>query len=254
MATLTELSSKEHKDLKVSPGVQIKYASKQHVMPLSAAEISNAATCFPVFVTRNNVNGSLVFSAMTSFELEQNLFVQDDNWAPVFQPNSLRTYPFYLMQSEKSEQQFTIGFDAQSNDLSPLEGTILFDEQGKASQYLTQVTRILESELGAIKQSLEFGKALEEFKLLRVMDLHVQYENGQTHTITGLHTINEEAMQLLSAEQLSTLNKAGYLMPIHALLMSLFNLNALITKNNALAHKAKVSSIKMEVSKDFTHA
>lgn len=254
MATLTELSSKAHTSLKVAPGVQIKHAEKQHVMHLQAAELANAATSFPVFISRNANTGAYAFSAMTSFEINQNLFVQDGKWQGVFQPKSLRTFPLFLMQSKGENKGFTVGFDAESNNFSETEGTVLFEQDGKASQYLSEVTRMLESDISAIRQSYEFAKTLEEFGLLKEIDIQVQYAAGPANTIKGLMTINEEALQSLSAEKLASLAKSGYLMPIHALLMSLFNLNVLVNKNNAIEGKAQVSAVKMEVSKEFSPA
>lgn len=254
MAKLTELTSKLHKDLKIAPSAHMEYAARQHVMQVSAVEIANAASCFPIFITRNNQNGNWAFSAMTSFELEQNLFVQNHTWTPVFHPASLRTYPLYLMQSENKENSFTVGFNAQSDAFSRTEGIPLFQEDGKATEHLTEVTRTLENELSNIQQTYEFGKVLEQLGLLKELDLKVQYQDGTINVIKGLHTINEDVLQAMDAEKLMQLNKVGYLTPIHALLISLYQLNVLVNKNNAIGTKPRVAAVKMEVSKEVTHA
>lgn len=253
MATLTELSSKQHKQLKVAPNAPINYAAKQHVLNLAAVELANAASSFPVFITRNTINGGWAFSAMTSFELNENLFIQNDKWEAVYQPVSMRTYPLYLMQAPTDEKQYTIGFNEQSDAFSNTQGAPLFDETGAATPHLSEVTKLLETELTNLRSSYEFGQTLEQLNLLKEIDVQVQYADGTNNTIKGLNTINEDVLNTLDGDKLEQLNKAGYLTPIHALLISLFHLNTLINKNNSIATKSTISAVKMEVSKEFTH-
>jgi hypothetical protein len=249
MATFTELSSKAHKNLKVAPNAQINFAAKQHMINLNVAELAAAASSMPIFVSRTNGTGSWAFAAMTSFELEVNLFVENETWTPVFNPTSLRTHPLQLMPSKTEEKTFTVGFNAQTKSLTEEEGTALFNDDGKGTDYLGEVTKILETELQYRKQTYEFGQVLENMNLLKAIDLKVQYKNGTTNIIQGLHTINEEAFQALSGENLAQLNSVGYLTPIHAMPMSIFQLNVLVNKHNAIASKEPIASVKIEPSK-----
>jgi hypothetical protein len=249
MTTLTELSSTAHGNLKIVPNAIMDFISKQHVLSLMAVEIGSAAACFPVFVARSSKKGTLSFSAMTSFDMGENLFVVKRNWEGVFLPSCLRTYPLVLMQSPKDPKQFTVGFDEKSDAVSTSQGSVLFDAEGKASPLLSDVTKLLETELGNVRQNYELGKTLENLNLLKQVNINVQYHDGSTNVIKGLQTINQEVLGSLKAQQLEQLNKAGYLTPIYGLIISLYQLNALMTKNNAIAGKAKVASIKMsEVS------
>lgn len=254
MAKLTELTPSEHKDLKIAPNAPMEFAARQHVLSLSAVELAHAATSFPVFATRNNVNGNWAFSAMTSFELEQNLFVEEGSYKAVYQPTCLRTYPLFLMQSPKGENQFTIGFDEEGGAVTREQGASFFTEDGKATDHLSEVTKMLEGELNNMRLTHEFAQSIEKLNLFKALDLKIQYEDGTVNTIKGLNTIDEDVFKTLSGEQLASLNEQGYLTPIHGLLISIFQMNTLITKNNALANKANVVNVKMEVSKEFTHA
>jgi hypothetical protein len=246
MATLTELKPDEHKDLKIAPGAAINFASQQHVLSLAAIELANAATSFPIFASQNTTNGNWSFTAMTSFELSNNLFVKNEQWEATYQPTCLRTYPLYLMPSAKGGDQYTIGFNAQSDAFSDSQGIALFGDDNKASAHLSDITNALNGELGNLRQTLEFGKTLETLNLLKEVELKVQYQDGTTNLIKGLHTLNEDSFKNLSDDKLAQLNKVGYLTPIHALLISLFNLNALINRNNDLPNKPQVASIKMD--------
>ena len=249
MAKLVELSSHAHQTLKVVPSAVIQHISQQHVLHVSALEIAHAATCFPIFITRNNVNGAWAFSAMTSFNVNQNLFVEDGQWQPIYQPSSLRTYPLFLMQSPQDNAQYCVGFDPESKAFSETEGKPLFVEAGQASEHLAMVSKLLETDLQNMQQSAKFAHTLESLNLLKSIDINVYYTDSQFNTIKGLHTNDEDAFRVLPADELAKLNEAGYLMPIHAMLLSIFQLNVLINKNNALTENKMVSTVKMEVSK-----
>lgn len=253
MPLLTELSSANHADLKVRSEAIIEYAQEQHVLHLSASELANAASCFPIFVTRNNHDGDWAFSAMTSFTVGQNLFVEANQWQPVFQPVSMRTYPLYLMQKPDGSDSFCIGFDEQSDAFSEIQGKPLFESSGNASEHLSTVSQLLENQIKDIQSTYLFAQKLETLGLLKSIDLQVIEQGGQVNTIKGLHTINEDALRTLSKESLSELNEAGYLMPIHALLLSIFQINVLINKHNMKTDGNKVANVKMEVSKAFSH-
>jgi len=59
-------------------------------------------------------------------------------------------------------------------------------------------------------------------------------------------------MQLLSAEQLAHLNTKGYLAPIHAILLSILQLNSIVKKNNANDELKNIGQVKLETSKQST--
>ena len=105
-----------------------------------------------------------------------------------------------------------------------------------------------------MKQTYLFLNSLEEHGLLKPLDLSVDYQNGENSKITGLHTIDEDKLKLLTGDQLKTLNDQGYLTPIYALLISLSQVNQLITKHNKLPESPKIVSVKLEVSKDTTQS
>lgn len=253
MPSLTELTSAKHQQLKVNPQTVIDHARKQHVLHLSASEIANAASCFPIFISRNNQNGDWAFSAMTSLTLNQNLFVQGNAWQSVFQPVTMRTYPLYLMQKPDGSDSYCVGFDESSNAFSYDHGKSLFESDGQASAHLSMVTQLLETQLKDIQQTYLFAQKLEELSLLKEMDLKIVRADGQVDTIKGLHTIDEDKLRTLDAQLLAELNTLGYLIPIHAMLLSIYQLNVLINKHNVFNENQQITNVKMEVSKEFAH-
>lgn len=258
MRTLTELSSKLHRDLKIDENEVDAYLSRQHTLAIEASEIVHAATYYPVFITRNNQNGGWAFSAITSVLPEQNVYMQGENTLASFSPSSIKTFPLYLMQKPDNEKQFTIGFDETSHAISQRGQQALFAEDGSATQALMERTQLLNQSLQLVKQSFDFSQLLDELSLIKAINLNVSFQSGETNKINGLHTIDEDAFALLSGEQLSHLQKQGYLMPIHALLMSLLQLNQLIQRHNDYTNQQLktetspgiITNVKIEVNKD----
>jgi len=82
------------------------------------------------------------------------------------------------------------------------------------------------------------------------VDLALNYADGQTNRIRGLSMIHEDNLQSLPSERLTELRDRGYLAPIYAMLFSVFQLNALIRRNNAAEGTTKIKNINLEVSKD----
>jgi hypothetical protein len=55
---------------------------------------------------------------------------------------------------------------------------------------------------------------------------------------------------VLSAEQLHDLNKQGYLVQIHAMLISIYQLNLLIRKHNKINDSNKIAQLKIEIARE----
>ena len=195
-------------------------------------------------------DGALVLSALTSFESQQNMFVKDGQWQSTYQPTAIKTFPFFLMRSKSDEKNYTIGIDEKNQVFSKEHGELLFEGNGKASMHLSRAKVLLEADIQNDIHTFQFGKELEQMGLLKSIDLVVQYQDGTNQSITGLITIDEDKINTLSAEQLHGLNQQGYLVQIHALLISIYQLNSIIQKQNSRIDLPKVAQLKIEVAKD----
>ncbi len=253
MARLLELDSEEHRSLAVPPGLAVRFAATQHILPLKAIEIGKAASSMPVFLNRNVHTGAWALSAMTSFDAGTNLFAVDGTWRATHKPLFLETYPLFLMQSPRDTNGFVLGIEEGAVD-SAVEGDRLFDDAGKPSLHLLRIKSLLEAGIDQDMQTMTFADSLDKRGLLQEIGINVEYEDGEMQTITGLHTIREDALQAMPADQLGELNKRGYLVFMHAMLLSLFQLNHLIRRHNAQPGSRAVDQVKVEVAKDLTSA
>ncbi len=248
--TLVELSSKAHKDLKIKTNAVIKHIAKQHLINLRATELGQAATCYPVFATKNSHNGFWTFSAMTSFVPNENLFVTDDKFDAIYSPTSINTFPFYLMKAPSEKNAYTIGILEDAGDFSKTSGESLFDENGQPTEGTKRKAQLLDADVQKDIQTAQFSKRLEDLGLFKALDMTVQLLDGDSNKIRGLHTIDEDRLQTLSSEELDSIHKQGYLTPIHAMLISLLQVNRLISLNNKNIDRAQIIEVKMEVAKN----
>jgi hypothetical protein len=250
MSELVELSSTQHQGLKVRVNCGVEVAATQQIVKLRVNEVGRAAGNFPIFFTRSAQDGALVLSALTSFESQQNMFVKDGQWQSTYQPSAIKTFPFFLMRSKSDAKSYTIGIDEKNQVFSREHGELLFEENGKASMQLSRAKVLLEADIQNDIHTFQFGKELEQMGLLKSIDLVVQYQDGTNQSITGLITLDEDKINALSAEQLHGLNQQGYLVQIHALLISIYQLNSIIQKQNSHIDLPKVAQLKIEVAKD----
>ena len=153
-------------------------------------------------------------------------------------------------RSKSDAKSYTIGIDEKNQVFSKEHGELLFEENGKASMQLSRAKVLLEADIQNDIHTFQFGKELEQMGLLKSIDLVVQYQDGTNQSITGLITIDEDKINALSAEQLHGLNQQGYLVQIHALLISIYQLNSIIQKQNSHIDLPKVAQLKIEVAKD----
>ncbi|MEH6712098.1 MAG: SapC family protein [Paraglaciecola polaris] len=250
MITLVELSNAVHKDLKLKENSLSEFAASQQIMRIRVPEVGKSATNFPLFFSRNQHDGSWVLSALSSFEPQQNLFVENGRWNAIYQPTSLQTFPFFLMQSPKHEKSYTIGINESSNVFSKDAGEAVFDDAGRPSQYLSKAKSLLEADIKNDLETYRFVSQVEALGLIKAIDLQLVFEDGRTQNIAGLCTIDEDKMQSLSNEQMITLNKSGYLVALHAMLLSIYQLNLLLRKHNECHTHDKITQLKIEVAKD----
>lgn len=250
MADPIELHNETHATLKVKKDCAIEIASKQHLITIRAVEVGKAVSCFPVFLTKVTDSTEWAISAVTSLEMDANLFVRDDQWQASYKPTGVQVYPFFLMRSENSDDDFSVAIDEDNPAFSNQDGEDLFDDKGQVSLYLSRVGQLLQDDIKNSIDTRYFTEEIEKLGLTKAMDLKVHYENGTINRLTGLSTIDEEKFKALDAEALKGLQDKGYLGILYALLISIYQLNDLIQRHNQVAGLNRVLQVQLEVSED----
>jgi len=248
MTQSVPLDAEKHRQLKLDRTQTLAFFAGQQSIQLQASELVQAASCFPLFLIRDPDTGAWQPTALTGFLPDNNLFVQQGQWLTAYRPGLLEVYPFHLLARDE-EGKRALGFDSASPCLSSNQGEALFDANGKP----TALTQALEQRLQAYYRdgafSYHFCQHLERLGLLREIDLLVDFQTASAHQLAGLHTINEEALNTLEQASLAELQQKGYLGPLYALLISLYQVNNLIRAHNGRLTDQPIKRVRIEAKK-----
>lgn len=248
MDQLVELTSEAHGDCRVAEGSALRFAATRHMMQIQVAEIGQAVSSYPVVLSRTPGTGNWALSVMLGLEIGRNLFVEGGQWTASYLPAAMQTYPMFLMKSETDERGYTVGIVGHDGVLSQESGEALYEKDGTPSAYLGKVTALLEAGIQNEVQTRLFAQWLERLGLIKPIDINVAYEDGAAQNIAGLHTIDEDKLQALPGKELEELNKKGFLLLMHAMLVSIFQLNTLIRKNNQAAGTRTIRQAKLDLA------
>ncbi|MFK7888089.1 MAG: SapC family protein [Gammaproteobacteria bacterium] len=247
---LAEVTPERHSSWHVAKDASVVFASMQHVVQVRAAEVVHAVCSFPLFLSRSAQSGQWLISAVTGLWPGQSLAVSDGIWRATFQPTSMLTYPFALMKSSGGPRPWAIGMNEANPVFREGDGYALYEKDGRPSAYFDRIAKQLEADIEFDIQTEQFLSYLVDNDYCKAVNINVHQDDGQVQTITGLHTLDEDRVQALTPEQLGELNERGYLAPMHAMLMSLFQLNTLVRLNNERDDNPTVQQIRLELARD----
>ena len=143
-----------------------------------------------------------------------------------------------------------IGIDEGNPVLDDAEGEPFFDDRGRPAAWLTDRTRLLESSVQQDLQTDAFISRMRELSLTRGININVHHEDGQVQTITGLHTIDEDQLAKLPDDAVLELHNNGYMTIVHAMLLSVFQLNSLMRLRNVRGGGPRLSHVRLEIARD----
>ena len=73
---------------------------------------------------------------------------------------------------------------------------------------------------------------MDALGLLEPFALDIELNDGSKSRLTGFYTVNEEKLYALGGDDLSSLNKKGFLQPLFMAVASLSNFRDLIERKN----------------------
>ncbi len=109
----------------------------------------------------------------------------------------------------------------------------VFDADGKPTAYLESVIASFRDLRAGQVQARVFIETLLEHDLVEAVDLDIAFDDGAHHHIRGLYTINRQSLDGLGDAVVVELFRRGYLLLIHAMLVSQKQLPSLIERRNA---------------------
>ena len=240
---IVAVKKEQHQNLKLSKKRDLSHVAGQHIVPVTAREFAQASTSYPLVVVKDPDSSRYRCVAMLGLEAGENLYYGEEKWNAIYVPQSISLVPFSLGLDPEKEKTLTACIDLDSPFVGEDKDEALFDAEGNESELLKSVHeslgRMYEDEIN----TENFLKVLQENDLLIELELQLSLNTGENKKLVGLYGIDERKLQELSDEKVVDFHKRGLFIPIHAMLVSVGQVNRLAQLRNTSDNAAKVSGI-----------
>jgi hypothetical protein len=229
MTNIALLNREAHRDLCVHAGAAARYGDNQRFVPVIVGEFPHLVAHYPILLTKDSNTGGFFAGAMLGFDEGENLFL-DARGMETYRPLNLQRGPF-----------FTAGGDLAIDLDSPRigeGGRNLFDGQGEPTPYLQSIMALFRDLNRGLEQTKIFVEKLAALKLIEPVDISVSFDDGDRRTLTGLYTVNQEALRQLPDAVVLDLFRSGYLQLMYLMTASLKQVPALAQRKNTALLKA----------------
>jgi len=235
MSQLVSLHHQHHQHLRVNTQLAESQGAHLHMVPVMLSEFLKLAVSFPIAITKQKETGQFVCVALFGFESGENLFFSQGQWDSLYIPLQIARQPFFLgenNQSQTDDDRYLICIDTANPAVQPHDGEALFDIHGQSTGYLENIKAILAQLVQGESAIQPFCEHLMRMQLLQPMQFEITFANGESTTVEGLYTINEQRLQQLSGEELAHLQQQGWLAPLYSMVVSLGHIYRMVDKKN----------------------
>lgn len=237
MANPVQLDNIAHKNLKIRAFPPTQASHQVSVARVFPGEILQLQPDYPVFFTRDAASGNFELVALFGFSEKENLYLVGGSWDALYIPLSIRRQPFLIGYQQKFEDGVprrapVVHIDLDHPGVSEAEGEPIFLDHGGASPLLENITSILMQIHEGHQLAIRFSEALTALGLIEPVALEMCFDDGTTHNLAGLYTLNEEQLNRLSAQQLTQLRQHNFLQYSYVILASVSNLQKLVNRKN----------------------
>lgn len=243
MARYEMLNNVQHRDVRVVTRRSAATGDAVQFVMTFPLEFRRAQAHFPIFFQKDPNTGKLFPIILLGFEQGENLFLGPNGWETPYVPMSVLRGPFLIGFQENPEapegKQAVITVNMDSPLITTSEdGARLFLEHGGSSDYLENLTDLLEDIQAGLEMNAVFIEALEDHDLIESVTLDVTLNNGAQRQLLGLYTINEDRLTELDGDVLSALHRGRHLQSIYMILASHGHFSKLIDRRNAMLAEA----------------
>jgi len=228
MTTFTPLKQVLQQTITLGTELDWQDISQQNQALISAAEFVSASSSYPIFLTKNSHNGSFSAIALLGLQQDNVFFKGQASHNIAYLPKSLSMLPFGLGPDPENEQQLITCINVNSELVNQSGAAPLLSIESSSGERLRQINQELSAIFEEYVSTEHFIAALLEHQLLQELALNVNGDNGETTTIKGLYSINEQRLKQLTTEQKLLFIERGYYPPILAMLASLVQVNRMI--------------------------
>lgn len=188
---------------------------------------------YPIFF-RKDAQGQLFSVALLGFDKNENLFLEGDRWDAAYVPSIIARGPFLIGFQEREERgkvwrEPVIHIDVDNPRVSETEGEPIFLPLGGNSPYLNRITTTLRRLAVGLDASKAMIDAFTAVDLIEPLNIEIEIDDQQ-YKLVGFHTINQEKLRGLDAQNLHSLHRAGFLQAAVLIVNSEQNLQRLVER------------------------
>jgi hypothetical protein len=232
------VNRERHASKRIKPLTHFGFAAGFHVAYVTMHEFSRAAGVYPLVFVEDKDKDQFRPVALLGLEAGENLFIDGSGrWNAGYVPAIIRRYPFALAASGE-EGRYTICLDEASSLVSDSEGEPLFDAKGEPTAVIDNVKRYLAELQQMDLLTREFTAWLTGNNMLTPLNMRVR-EADKVKNIAGCWVVNEERLNNLSDERFLELRTKRFLPAIYAQLVSLAQIERLVTLKDGRAKEPR---------------
>ncbi|SDE47800.1 SapC family protein [Kordiimonas lacus] len=230
------LNNVDHKDLRIITERSAALGDAIMSCVTFPTEFRDLQAHYPILFQKDPNSGAIQAVALMGLTKGENLFLTGAGWDAHYVPMVVEMQPFVIgMQQRPGEEpQTVVHVDMDSPRVSTTEGQPVFLPKGGSTEYLEQITAILDRLHMGASTSGDFYSTIDSYGLLEPLAVEIDLKDGSTNRLVGFHAINEEKLYGLDGAALGVLNEKGYLQPLYMAVASLSNLRDLIERKNRI--------------------
>jgi hypothetical protein len=240
MAQLVPVGRERHAGRRWRRPENYGFAAGDALVPVVGAELSRSALAMPVAFVEQS--GGYQLMAVLSLKPGRNMFVgADGRWLGGYAPAFLQSHPFRLLQREGTEESvLCVDEDGELIVDGASPGEAFFDVDGHASQALKPILDFLTRAERSRKATQIAISALAEAGIIRPWPIQLKTAEAE-QTVSGLHRIDEAALNALADDAFLKLRKASALPVAYAQMLSIGQLGVFEQLAKFHAHSARTA-------------
>lgn len=227
------LNNLEHRELKVLDAAVPGYEANTNFAQLMPAELRVSQNIFPIFFQKDLRTGKFFISALLGFIEGENLFVNKGRWDSPYIPMTIVRQPFMIAKQKTNQggmekESFVISVDLENPKVNKPEGKRLFDDNGQPTDFLNNISAVLDEIHHGLVESDQFIDRLLAHNLIENATLDVTLDEMRHYEFTNLYTINEAVLADLPSTVIVELIQSGDMEKIYSIALSQGHIGKLI--------------------------
>lgn len=226
MTDRVPLDNIDHADLKVAIRYGVDAGDAVNQMLVFPTEFEQVQREYPIVFRQQD--DAFYAVALLGLDLDENLFLDGDEWRARYVPAIRQRGPFSL-----EDGRIHIRLD--DPRVGPGKGEPLFLRHGGQAPYLQHIARVLDVVAEGRRSMAPTFAALAEAGLLHPTQIAIDLGDGQSYVVPDIHVVAQDRLAALDGTTLERLSQSGVLRIAYMAAASLENINHLIALRQARA-------------------